>query len=207
MSALASRPGTMASARWDLLRRLGRWLFRLRGSPEAIALGVAIGVFVAFTPTAGIQALVALLLATVLGANRPAAVAPVFLTNPLTALPAFTLTYRAGLLLVPGPSQGEARELLAHLVASLTAHGFLDVSAQFRSLFLMGREVFLVLLVGGTLVGVALAVPAYGATLWAVRRHRKRLARKGRHARHLFRRQGVRNPPREAKRGGDGKGG
>ncbi|HSH69514.1 MAG TPA: DUF2062 domain-containing protein, partial [Deferrisomatales bacterium] len=131
MSIPAGRPGTEASGRWDRLRRLGRWLFQLRGSPEAIALGVAIGVFVAFTPTAGVQALLALLLATLLGANRPAAVAPVFLTNPLTALPAFTLTYRAGLLWVPGPSLGEARDLLKHLVASLTADGFLDVPAQF----------------------------------------------------------------------------
>ena len=64
--------------------RILRSVVRLRGSPRAIAGGLAIGVFVAFMPTRGFQMLFAAFLATLFGANRPAAVLPVWITNPAT---------------------------------------------------------------------------------------------------------------------------
>jgi uncharacterized protein (DUF2062 family) len=59
------------------LRRFLRWLVLLRGSPEALGRGMAIGTVVAFTPTLGIQIPLALFLTTIANANRPISIVPV----------------------------------------------------------------------------------------------------------------------------------
>lgn len=79
----------------------------LRGSPEAIGLGIAIGIFVGFSPLMGFQMLIAIFLATFMYANRPAAMAAVWITNPLTFLPIYIFTYRVGKCLLPGPEERE----------------------------------------------------------------------------------------------------
>ena len=52
-------------------RSVIKWLVRLRRSPRAIAGGFALGTFVAFTPTMGIQFVIVFFLATILNLNRP----------------------------------------------------------------------------------------------------------------------------------------
>lgn len=78
------------------MRRALRSVVSLHGSPRDVALGAAIGVFVAFTPTVGFQMLIGAFLATLVGANRPAAIILPWITNPLTIPPIFALTYWVG---------------------------------------------------------------------------------------------------------------
>lgn len=62
--------------RWPWLRQgklqLLRFI-RLRGAPEEIAKGFALGVFVSFTPTYGVQMVTSVVVAGFLGWNRLAA--------------------------------------------------------------------------------------------------------------------------------------
>ena len=158
--------------------RVLRWLVSLRGSSHAIAGGLAIGVFVAFTPTVGFQMLLAASLATLTGANRPAAILPVWITNPATIVPIFLFAYRTGSLLSPGPHPSEVRVLLTGAVRQIREHGLLELTDQFGELVKLGIDVFVPLLIGGTLLGLAAAVPVYVASLQMIQSYRKQRRRR-----------------------------
>jgi uncharacterized protein (DUF2062 family) len=157
-------------------RDLATWLIKLRGSPEAIALGVAIGVFVAFTPTIGFQTVIALILATFLNANRPAAMVLVWITNPLTIPPCFAFTYWVGSLIWPGPSPASVSQVIRGSVAAVARHDFWEMYDQFATFVGMGRDVLIPLLVGGVVVGVTVGSVAYFLTLRSIRGYRRHRA-------------------------------
>jgi uncharacterized protein (DUF2062 family) len=69
---------------------------RLRGLPEEIAKGVALGIFIGMTPTFGFQMAIALFFAYLLRENRLAALLGVWVTNPLTAPIIYTIEYEIG---------------------------------------------------------------------------------------------------------------
>lgn len=75
----------------------------LNDSPHSIALGVGIGMFVAFTPTAPLQMLLAFSLAWLFKANKTAAVIPTWVTNPITNPPIFFGQYLTGAYLFGYP--------------------------------------------------------------------------------------------------------
>lgn len=71
-------------------------LLRLQGTPEAIALGVACGVFAGFFPWFGVQIIVAVILATALRAHKIAAAASTWVSNPFTYVPIFAFNFKVG---------------------------------------------------------------------------------------------------------------
>ncbi len=80
-----------------------RWLGeRLFGEPlwfphrSSVASGIALGLFIAFTPTIPFQMFLAATLAVLLRINVPAAVVGVWVTNPVTALPIYVTASRLG---------------------------------------------------------------------------------------------------------------
>jgi len=73
---------------------------RLRGLPDEIAKGIALGIFIGMTPTFGFQMPIALLFAYLLRENRLAAVLGVWVTNPLTAPFIYAAEYEIGRLLL-----------------------------------------------------------------------------------------------------------
>ena len=80
-----------------------RAILILKDDARAIALGSAIGVFVAFTPTVGIQVLIVLLIALLsrpfFRFNRLAAILAVNISNPFTVVPIYWFNYRLGTLM------------------------------------------------------------------------------------------------------------
>ena len=65
-------------------------------SPHKLALGVAVGVFVAFTPTVGLQMVIAGFLSWLLGANKAVSLPMVWISNPATLIPLYWYCYRIG---------------------------------------------------------------------------------------------------------------
>lgn len=167
-----------------LLRKALRSVITLHGSPEAIALGAAVGVFVAFTPTIGFQMLLAAFIATLLGANRVAAVVPPWITNPVTIPPIYALTYWVGKLFLRGPSATQVYHRLVDWVAGLREVSFYAFYRWFAELLELGVEVFVPMLIGGVIIGGLCAGASYPLVLWAVRRSRRRWMRR-RHLRAL----------------------
>ncbi len=130
---------------------------RLHGSPEQIAWGAAVGFFVAMTPTMGIQTYLAVLLAALFRISKVAAAATVWLTNPVTAPVLYGFNYMAGAKLLGYP---------------LKAPFFSDPSLQ--TLWHSGKNVFLSLIVGGTLTGIVAGAAGYFFTLGMVKAGREK---------------------------------
>lgn len=68
--------------------------------PHPLALGVAIGLFVTFTPTIGLQMLLVMFLAWALRANKVVGIPIVWLSNPATFVPIYLPCYKVGQMLL-----------------------------------------------------------------------------------------------------------
>ncbi|PLX85187.1 MAG: DUF2062 domain-containing protein [Desulfuromonas sp.] len=85
------RLGLIRQGKLGLLR-----FVRLRGSPEEIAKGLALGIFIGMTTTFGIQMVLAVFFAMLLRENKLAAILGVWISNPVTAPFIYALEYEAG---------------------------------------------------------------------------------------------------------------
>lgn len=92
---------------WTLNPRvLLRSILMLDDSAHSIALGTAIGMFIALTPTVGIQMLMVVCLAFVTRPlfrfNQIASLITVYISNPLTIVPIYWFDYKIGTYFVGG---------------------------------------------------------------------------------------------------------
>lgn len=120
---------------------------RLHGTPNDIAKGVALGIFLGMTPTMGFQMPLAIFFAMLLKENKLAAVLGVWITNPVTAPFIYTLEYESGRLLFGMPPVQLPSELTIHSVMAL------------------GGDVLYPLCVGSLIYGVICGALAYALTL------------------------------------------
>ena len=114
------RPSVLATLRVALwprrsLARSARYVFyrlwRLSGSPHAIAVGCAAGVFIGFTPLFGFQFLLAGVLAWVLGGSIIASALGTFVANPLSVPVIWYSTYKLGCVMLTGNVLGACGSL------------------------------------------------------------------------------------------------
>ncbi len=147
------------------LRPVFRWVLKLRSSSHAIAGGLGLGMFLAFTPTVGIQIILAVILATLLNVNRPAAMIPVWITNPVTVAPIYTFNYWLGLKFVDGPPLSEVSSLFINIGKTMARLEFWDIDKLFMSVVDMGRETLVPLLVGSLVIGLVTGVTVYLSSL------------------------------------------
>lgn len=146
-----------------LKERLRLFLIRLRdlqGEPRYVAMGMAIGVFVAVTPTIPFHTIIALGMAFILKGSKPAAVIGVWFSNPLTIPPLYYGSFKLGSLLL--------REPLPDDINFESIPELLD----------LGLDVTLAMLIGGVLLGIIPAVIAYFVTFKVVVKLRERARRK-----------------------------
>jgi uncharacterized protein len=142
------------------LRAICGKLLMLDDTPHRIALGMAIGVFISWTPTVGFQMLAVVPLAYLLRANRVAGVIGVYLSNPFTLVPMYWLDYHLGAMLLHTPvSFDEFREISMHSDWVQRCWGLLGV----------GMEVLAAIWLGGLILGALTGVLAYIGTLWLLR--------------------------------------
>ncbi|MCR4321344.1 MAG: DUF2062 domain-containing protein [Candidatus Brocadiaceae bacterium] len=74
---------------------------------KSVSAGLAIGIFIALTPTIGVQIPLIILSALFLRVNIPVALAASWVTNPLTAPVIYSLQYKLGLWLSGAPDANE----------------------------------------------------------------------------------------------------
>ena len=120
---------------------------RMRGSPEEIAKGVALGIFIGMTPTFGFQMAIALFFATLLRENRLAAVLGVWVTNPVTAPVIYGIQYEMGRILLKLPRVSLPQEFTWSAYTNL------------------GWDIMYPLWVGGVVSGIILGALSYFITL------------------------------------------
>ncbi|MGW8192928.1 MAG: DUF2062 domain-containing protein [Desulforhopalus sp.] len=147
------------------MRPVLRWVIKLRSSPHAIAGGLGVGTFVAFTPTFGIQLVLAVVCATLLNMNRPASLIPVWITNPVTIAPIYTFNYWLGAKIWPGPPLSEVSDLFRDISWTVTHLEFWDIKDQFLAVLQMGKEILLPLILGSVIIGLISGFLVYFLTL------------------------------------------
>lgn len=147
------------------LRPMLRWLIKLRSSPRAIAGGLGVGTLIAFTPTFGVQIILAVVCATLFNLNRPAAIVPVWITNPVTIAPIYTFNYWIGIKVWSGPPLAEVSGLFIDIGQTMTRLEFWNIKDQFLAVLHMGREILIPLLLGSLAIGAASGLLVYFLTL------------------------------------------
>ncbi|MBI4410911.1 MAG: DUF2062 domain-containing protein [Deltaproteobacteria bacterium] len=118
-------------------------LIHSHATPEEVAGGFALGVFVSMTPTLGLHMILAAGFAALFKKNAIAAALGTWVTNPLTLFPVYYFTHRVGQTMM-----GESRLKILR-------------PDSIRDLFHMGKEIFIPLLLGGILVGLLAAFVSY----------------------------------------------
>lgn len=177
-----------AESLWQrMLRPALRAILTSNDSPRQIAMGSALGVFIAFTPTMGLQTFMSIIFATLLRVSRIPCVVFVYITNPLTALPVYGLCYWVGtpvcrLLGLPVGSRGAFNRFREAITGQADLNGlayFRHVCEQFGA---FGLRIAAPLWVGGTIVGLVGGALCYFVVLRIVEGHRvlraQRLAHK-----------------------------
>lgn len=135
----------------NLKERLNTWykqLISLKGEPNAIAAGLAIGVFIGVTPTIPFHTILIVLICFLFKKNITAGYLGTWIvSNPLT-IPSFYFTeYWLGSLLVGNGSKG------------------LEFFNQpMFGIMQMGRDILIPLLTGGFILAPLFTVPAYFIT-------------------------------------------
>ena len=76
------------------------WLMMLNDTPHSIAMGVAVGFFIALTPTVGVQMVLIVLLSLFIRCNRTSGLPMAWVTNPFTMAPIFYFNYWVGTLIL-----------------------------------------------------------------------------------------------------------
>ena len=148
---------------------------RIHGRPREVAMGMAIGLAVGMTPTMGVQMLIAIALAAVLGQSKIAGGLGVWISNPLTALPLYLTTYRVGkwsLAALGHPvhnlgSSLEFQRFMEQLTVSGVALSAIQTSGV-SAFWHESRSFFLLAFLGGGILAVPLAITGYWLTYQSV---------------------------------------
>jgi uncharacterized protein (DUF2062 family) len=150
-------------------------IFHLDDTPHRIALGVAIGMFVAWTPTIPFQMMLTVALCFVLRANKVVGLPFVWLTNPVTLLPVYTPNLFVGQWLL-GKPVGD----FSQLQAALDVNGSILERGQefFDAILPIFMELWIGSLVVAAILGVGSYFTFYQLTMTYRRRHADRLAKK-----------------------------
>ena len=151
-----------------------RIMMRSPGTPEYVARGVVLGVFVCFTPLLGFHIVMALILATIFRVSRLASLPPVFITNIFTAVPIYSFTHHLGSIFLP-KTDHTFIPLLKQVVENLRNRDWFEFREIFSELAKMSTTAFLAMFIGGFIVAAVISVPSWYLTLRAVRgwRHRR----------------------------------
>lgn len=160
------------------VRRLGRYYVlrfrRLNGDPRALALGTAMGVLVGIVPTVPFHTLMLLAAAMVLPMNFVASlISATVVCNPLTLALQYYLCYLVGDLLFPGVISWQRMRAVVALYRQDAGW-----DAVFTAIQDVGLDALLVLLAGGTVLAIPLAIASYYLSLRFFLRLREKRRRK-----------------------------
>jgi uncharacterized protein (TIGR03546 family) len=148
------RPGKMPPRR--AIRYYWLKFKRLQDSPQKLAWGMALGVFVGMTPTVPFHTVVVLFLAPLLRVSPVTALMGIFIMNPITMAPLYFAAYKIGKFIL-------LQQTPLNFPETLT----------FYSIFNLLWRGGLALQLGGLIIALPPAVMAYFLTLWVVMRYRR----------------------------------
>jgi uncharacterized protein (DUF2062 family) len=152
-------------------------------TPQRIARGIAVGLWIGFTPLLGLHMILALAVAALLRANKALAVLFVWISNPFTLLPIYGPAYLLGRFLLgrvhPSHLQpGEVGNLLGKIFSLSNILTRLITSAFWKDVAAVFGKIGLEVTIGGFVLGTLFAIVGYFATYWIVTNHRAKSGRR-----------------------------
>ena len=144
-------------------------IMRNSGSPEYIARGVAVGIFIGFFLPIGVQSLPAIALAWLLKGAKIPAFLLTFHSNYVTSFFFYPIQCYVGSWLLFNPLRWRMlTEKLHHLVSAPSLEAFFE----------LGTPLVLSFFAGGLFFGVLAAIPGYRLTIHLVIRFREERAKR-----------------------------
>lgn len=116
-------------------------ILTLDSHPGHISAGLAVGVFISFTPFYGLHCIMAIVAAFVFRLNKLACVTGTWLNNPLTVIPVTVISYKLGRILLGLPPTKltinglDWTFLKAHATSLILGSSVLGFTAAFFSYF------------------------------------------------------------------------
>ncbi len=146
---------------------------RLRGDPYSLSRGTGVGIFIGVLPLLPVQTIILIPLTLLLRVNTIAAViAASVVSNPLTFVPQYYYTWKVGNKILPGRVSWE---YLQEIMATIHHESLLN---GIRTLSHLGFKSLSVILTGGAIIGLPLAVIGYYIALnFFIRLRAKRIAK------------------------------
>ena len=160
-------------------RRAARYYYlrfiRLKGHPGVLARGVAIGTFIGITPTIPFHTILALISAFVFRGSKVAALlSSILVSNPLTFLPQYYLSWQIGNWLIPGKHSWDDVSVLINAIINGGNFG-----PTLAALGEIGIDSILILLGGGIVLALPFTFVFYCLSyLFFSTIHKKRLEKK-----------------------------
>ena len=130
---------------WKEIQQWKRRVKNLHGDPHFVAMGMAIGAFVAATPSMPFQTAIAVTLAFILRSSKIAAAIGVWLCNPITFPVFYLASYKLGTLLF-GISDAN------------------EIGGEPVNILKLGTGIAIAAVVGGIVIGICLAIVTYFIT-------------------------------------------
>lgn len=128
----------------------------LQGSPSYLARGLAVGVFVGFAPVMPLKTMMILAITVSIPSSTVAAILVcTIICNPFTYLPLYFISWKIGDLLLPGKASWT---ILEQSVMQM------QQSSLSESIVLLGQigfDTIIVVLVGGCILALPLAIVSY----------------------------------------------
>lgn len=168
---------------WRRVKRITRYYYlrivRLRTSAHSIALGMSLGVLVGCLPIIPFQTVLVLILAFILRANKLAAVICTFFSNVFTLIPFYALLYLIGGFVLHALGLPVDKDSMSfHQLMEYFGTIFKPEDLSIGELIKQGWRFFLVMMVGGVILGVPSATGMYFLGRRAVLSYRKHRARR-----------------------------
>lgn len=140
--------------------RLFRYYFlkftRLRGDPYSLAKGTSVGIFIGVLPLLPVQTILLIPLTLLLRVNTIAAlIAASLVSNPLTFVPQYYYTWKVGNIILPDRVSWER---LQHIMDMIKSGSLLE---GISTLYHLSFDTVSVILIGGAIIGLPLAVVGY----------------------------------------------
>ncbi|MFP3983358.1 MAG: DUF2062 domain-containing protein [Desulfurivibrionaceae bacterium] len=148
---------------------------RLQGTPEEVARGIAIGVFIGITPTIPFHTVLVLSAALFFRANKIAGLlASWVVSNPLTFFLQYYFSWRIGSFLLPYEISWEQ---VHGIIGIVSGHG--SIQTTIKELSKLGGTAVSVMVAGGIVLALPFTIASYYAALsFFARRERRKLKRK-----------------------------
>jgi len=143
---------------WESLKKAYVRFLKIRGTPREIALGFALGIFVAMSPTMGFQMAIAIPIAAMLKWNKIAAAMAVWVSNPFTIPIIYWPTYYIGAKIMGMPLGLKAADMAS--------------GSTMLALAEKAPKIFGAMTLGGVVLGLPLAAISYYLAYFAIEKYR-----------------------------------